>query len=121
MNSTIGSISPQGEGVMPDSSPPAVDYLAKAEAIRPWVDPEERVTVDFQDASELNAEVISCTDYVVELGLETFLPHYRQKVVVPLREVTIRTDPGRYTRNPDRPFQKERLRLIIDQPRPTGM
>ena len=73
---------------MPDSSPPAVDYWAKAEAIRPWVDPEERVTVDFQDASELNAEVISCTVYVVELGLETFMPHSRQKVVVPLREVT---------------------------------
>jgi hypothetical protein len=60
---------------MPGSSPSAVDYLAKAEAIRPRVDHEERVTVD---ASELNAEVISCTDHVVELGLETFLPHSRR-------------------------------------------
>jgi hypothetical protein len=64
------SIPPQEEGVMPVSSPAAIDYLANAEAIRPWVDPEERVAVDFQDPSELNAEV---------------------------------------------------LRLIIDQPRPTGM
>jgi phage/plasmid-associated DNA primase len=112
------SIPPQKKSVMPGSSPSAVDYLAKAEAIRPRVDHEERVTVD---ASELNAEVISCTDHVVELGLETFLPHSRQKVVVPLREVTISTDPGRHTRNPDRPFKNERLRLIIDRPRPTGI
>lgn len=94
-------------GEAPVSSPPPMDHLAKAESIQPWVDPEERVTINFQDASNLNAEVISCTKYVVELGLETFLPHYRQKVVVPLREVTISTDPGRYTRNLDRPFQRE--------------
>lgn len=62
------------------SSLSIVDRLAKVEAIQPWVDPEERVTVDFQNASDLNVGVISCTDYVVELGLETFMPHSRQEV-----------------------------------------
>lgn len=112
MEPNNSSLPPQNDGKTPVSSPPPIDHLAKAEAIQPWVDPEERVTVDFQDASNLNAEVISCAEYVVELGLEIFLPHYRQKIVVPLREVTISTNPGRYTRNPAPPFQNERLRLI---------
>lgn len=95
MEPTNSSIPPQKDEETPVSSSPPIDHLAKSEAIQPWVDPEERVTVDFQDASNLNAEVMFWTVYVVELGLETFLPHYRQKVVVPLREVTISTDSGR--------------------------
>jgi hypothetical protein len=34
----------------------------KLEAIRPWIDPEERVTVDFLDQQGLNAEVTACND-----------------------------------------------------------
>ncbi len=93
----------------------------KAEVIRAWVDPEERITVDFDDASGLNAEVIACTDHVVKLGLETPFPHYRQRVVVPLGRVTVSEDPSRYTRNPNRPIRYGRLWLIINKKRPTGL
>ena len=36
----------------------------KLEAIRPWIDPEERVTVDFLDQQGLNAEVTACNDVI---------------------------------------------------------
>ncbi|GKS58006.1 hypothetical protein YTPLAS18_15330 [Nitrospira sp.] len=93
----------------------------KAERIRPWIDPEERVTVDFEDASGLNAEVLACSDHVVKLGLETRFPHYRQKFVVPLGHVTVSEDPSRYTRSPQRPLQYGRLWLTIDKKRPPVM
>lgn len=94
---------------------------AKAERIRPWVHPEERVTVDFQDASGLSAEVLACSDHVVKLGLETRFPHYRQKFVVPLGHVTVSEDYTRYTRNPHRPLQYGRLWLTIDKKCPPIM
>ena len=40
----------------------------KLEAIRPWVDPEERITVNFLDEQGLNAEVTDCNDIVVDLS-----------------------------------------------------
>ena len=93
----------------------------KARLIRPWVDPAERVTVDFLDVSGLNAEVLACSDHVVRLGLETRFPHYRQKVTVPLGRVTVSEDHSRYTRNPDKPLQYGRLWLIIDRERPQAL
>lgn len=43
----------------------------KEMVIRPWIDPEERVTVHFLDAPDLNAEVTGCTDQLVALSIET--------------------------------------------------
>jgi hypothetical protein len=34
----------------------------KLETIRPWIDSEERVTVNFLDEQGLNAEVTDCND-----------------------------------------------------------
>lgn len=34
----------------------------KAAAIREWINPEERVTVQFEDQRDLSAEVTGCTD-----------------------------------------------------------
>ena len=93
----------------------------KAGEIRQWINPDERVTVNFADEWNLNAEVIGCTDEIVHLSLETSLPHVKQPVSIPLREVTLAEDPSRYTRDPDRPLRYGRLILTIDRDRPDGL
>jgi hypothetical protein len=92
----------------------------KAQKIRRWIDPEERVTVNFADQWNLNGEVVGCTDDVVYLALETTVPHMRQPVSIPLREVTLVEDPSRYTRDPDKPLRYGRLTLTVDRTRPVG-
>ena len=43
-----------------------MDNAAKLEAIREWIDPQERVTVDFLDEKGLTAVITECTnEYVV--------------------------------------------------------
>jgi hypothetical protein len=86
------------------------------EAIRSWIHPEERISVDFEDAFNLNAEVLDCTTQVVTLRLEgggPGVPHRYQNVDIPLRTVTVTEDPTRYTRNPDAPLRYGRLKLIV--------
>jgi hypothetical protein len=95
-----------------------MDNEAKAEAIREWIDPDERVTVDFDDAGNLNAEVTGCNTEVVTLALETSFPHLRQDITVPLGEVEVGEDDSKYTRDPEKPLRYGRLRLIIHQKRP---
>jgi hypothetical protein len=90
----------------------------KQRRLSEWIDPEERVTVDFQDQIDLNAEVVGSSDEVVELGLETAVPHVRQHVDVPLRLVELSDDPTHYTRDPARPLRRSRLRLRIAMNRP---
>lgn len=90
----------------------------KVEAIRPWIDPEERVTVDFLDQQGLNAEVTDCNDELVDLSLETPIPHIKQHISIPLRSTEISEDPTHYTRNPDRPLKHSRLMLLISDKRP---
>lgn len=93
----------------------------KMEAIRPWMNPEERISLDFEDTFNLNAEVVDCTEQVVTLRLEASgleIPHHYQDVVIPLREVTVTEDPTRYTRNPDAPLRYGRLKLIVRNKRP---
>lgn len=90
----------------------------KIEAIRPWIDPEERVTVDFLDQQGLNAEVTDCNDELVDLSLETPAPHIKQHVSTPLRSAEVLEDPSHYTRNPDRPLKHRRLMLLIHDKRP---
>ena len=91
----------------------------KARAIRAWIDPQERVTVDFADAQGLNAEVTGCSQELVDLALETTLLHFRQNLSLPLGQVQVSEDPMHYTRDPDRPARQGRLRLSIDMDRPT--
>ena len=90
----------------------------KVKAIRPWIDPEERITVNFLDEQSLNAEVIGCNDELVDLSLETRVPHVKQHVSVPLRRAEVSEDPSHYTRNPDRPLKHRRLMLLINDKRP---
>lgn len=92
----------------------------KVRAIRAWIDPDERVTVDFSDERNLNAEVVDCTDDVVELAVDAAVPHLRQRVIVPLRLVTVSDDPWHYTRDPSKPLRHSRLRLSVDRARPKG-
>ncbi len=90
----------------------------KAATIRQWIDPEERVTVDFQDERDLNAEVIECDGQTVTLLLETAFPHYKQHLTLPLSMISIGEDKAHYTRNPDKPVQFKRLRIMVTEPRP---
>ena len=95
-----------------------MDSLEKAKLIQPWINEEERVTVDFVNEKDLNAKVIDCTDQVVELELETAAPHMKQRVILPLREIRVGEDRSHYTRDPDTPLQRSRLRLTVNQDRP---
>lgn len=91
----------------------------KAQAIRKWIDPQERITVDFVNAAGLNGQVTGCSQEVVDLAVDTTLPHLRQRLSLPLRLVEISEDPTHYTRDPDYPPRQGRLRLIIGMDRPT--
>ncbi|MDF0643732.1 MAG: hypothetical protein P0111_06845 [Nitrospira sp.] len=92
--------------------------LEKAEVIRRWVNPEERITVQFDDARDLNAEVTDCTDQLVVLALDTDVPHMRQQLSIPLSKVEVGADPSHYTRDPDQPLRLERLLLLVKGNRP---
>jgi hypothetical protein len=90
----------------------------KLKAIRSWIDPEERVTVNFLDEQGLNAEVTGCNDESVDLSLETRVPHIRQHISVALRLTKVSEDLSHYTRDPDRPLKHRRLMLVVDDKRP---
>lgn len=90
----------------------------KLNAIRPWIDPKERVTVRFLDEEGLNAEVIGCNAELVDLSIETRVPHVTQRISVPLSRTEVSEDLSHYTRDPDRPLKHRRLMLVIDDKRP---
>ena len=90
----------------------------KAVTIKQWIDPEERVTVRFDDQGDINAEVTGCTDQLVSLSLDTAVPHLRQEISLPLRAVEVAEDFSHYTRDPARPLQRKRLMLIAQGKRP---
>jgi hypothetical protein len=98
-----------------------MDTAEKCRLISPWVNEEERVTVDFLNERDLNAQVTDCTDEVVSLALETAMPHVKQRITLPLREVEVGEDRTHYTRDPDEPPRQGRLRLSFNQERPVGM
>lgn len=90
----------------------------KRARILPWIDPEERVTVCFLDVSDLNATVTDCTDQLVDLSIETHVFHLNQNISIPLRQVELSDDVSHYTRDPERPLQRHRLMLVINEKRP---
>jgi hypothetical protein len=92
--------------------------VEKEKRIRPWIDPEERVTVNFLDVSDLNAKVTDCTDTLVDLSIETHVPHLTQQLSIPLSRVEVSEDSSHYTRDPERPLQRQRLMLSIQEKRP---
>lgn len=90
----------------------------KVEKIRQWIDPNERVTVQFRDTQALNAIVTGCSDVLVDLSIETPVPYMRQTISVPLSRTEVSEDLSHYTRDPDRPLKYSRLMLAIDDTRP---
>jgi hypothetical protein len=90
----------------------------KVKQIAPWIDPEERVTVHFLDERDLSAEVTSCNYELVDLSIETHVPHMRQRISVPLSHTELSEDLSHYTRDPERPLKHRRLMLLIDEKRP---
>lgn len=95
-----------------------MDNAAKFAVIRQWIDPDERVTVDFMDQKDLSAIVNGCTTEHVDLSLETRFPHLKQHLCVPMSEVEVDEDRTHYTRDPEKPLRYSRLRLRIHQKRP---
>ena len=85
---------------------------------RPWINPEERVTVHYLDAPHLNTTVTGCTDQSVDLSIETQVAQLKQKISVPLSQVEVTEDFSHYTRDPERPLQQQRLMLVINEKRP---
>ena len=90
----------------------------KIQLIAPWINPAERVTVHFSDEGNLSAEVTGCSDMLLDLSIETNVPHMRQTASVPLSRVEVSEDLGHYTRDPDRPLRHRRLMIIIADKRP---
>jgi hypothetical protein len=90
----------------------------KEKRIRPWIDPEERITVNFLDAPDVNAKVSDCTDQLVDLSIESHVPHMTQDISVPLSQVEVSEDLSHYTRDPERPLQRQRLMLVVNEKRP---
>lgn len=90
----------------------------KLALITPWINPEERITVQFDDQRDINTVVAGCSERLVDLELETNIPHIRQKLSIPLSEVEVSEDPTHYTRDPDKPLQFKRLLLIVQGKRP---
>ena len=90
----------------------------KAAMIGKWIDPEERITVQFDDQRDLNAEVTACSRQLVDLALETTVPHMRQEISVSLSDVEVSEDLSHYTRDPDKPLKRKRLMLIVKGNRP---
>ena len=90
----------------------------KREKIRPWIDPEERVTVHFLDENDLSAEVTGCSDVLVDLSIQTRVPHVRQRVSLPLSRIEVSEDLSHYTRDPERPLRHGRLMLAVNEKRP---
>jgi hypothetical protein len=90
----------------------------KVRKIAPWIDPKERVTVDFLDQRGLNAEITGCSTELVDLSIETHVPHMKQKISVPLSRTNISEDFSHYTRDPERQLKHHRLMLVIDDKRP---
>ncbi|PJA79807.1 MAG: hypothetical protein CO149_01625 [Nitrospirae bacterium CG_4_9_14_3_um_filter_51_5] len=91
----------------------------KHQCIRQWINPEERVTVHFLDAPDLNAEITGCTDHLVDLSIETHVSHMKQHLSIPLSQVEMSEDFSHYTRDPERPLQPSRLMLVINEKRPS--
>ncbi|HEU4684883.1 MAG TPA: hypothetical protein VFS39_10320 [Nitrospira sp.] len=96
----------------------SMDQADKVATIKKWVDPEERVTVQFDDERDISAEIRACTEQLVDLALDTRIPHMRQHISVPLSDVELSEDLSHYTRDPDRPLKHRRLMLIIRGRRP---
>ena len=90
----------------------------KRKKILPWIDPQERVTLHFLDEKDLVAEVTGCSDEMVDLSIQTHVPHMKQRISVPLRCSEVSEDLGHYTRDPERPLKRRRLMLVVDEKRP---
>ena len=90
----------------------------KAALIKKWIDPDERITVQFDDQGDLTAEVTACNDQLVSLSLDTAVPHMRQEISLPLSSVQVAEDHTHYTRDPERPLERKRLMLIAQGKRP---
>ena len=95
-----------------------MDNKDKINKCVPWIDPEERVTAHFLDETSLVAEVTGCTEQVADLSFAPRVPHMKQHVSVPLSRTEVSEDLGRYTRDPARPFKRNRLMWVVDENRP---
>ena len=98
-----------------------MESTEKTEIIRRWINPEERVTVDFDNERDVNAQVVECDGVTVTLLLETAFPHYKQHLTLPLSMLSVGEDKTHYTRDPEKPLRYGRLRLAVHENRPQAV
>lgn len=98
--------------------PSAMSRADKMALITPWINPEERITVQFDDQRDINTVVTGCNEQLVDLELETTVPHLPQKLSIPLSALDVSEDPTHYTRDPNQPLRFKRLLLIVKGKRP---
>lgn len=60
----------------------------------------------FLDAPDLNAEVTGCTEHIVDISIETHVPHMKQHLSIPLSQVRMSEDFSHYTRARERSSTK---------------
>jgi hypothetical protein len=88
----------------------------KVKKIAPWIDPEERIAVDFRDEEGLNAVVTGCNAELVDLSMRDAYDSYETNSV-PLSHTEVSEDVSHYTRDPERPLKHRRLMLIVNNTR----
>ncbi len=95
-----------------------MDNAEKAALISKWINPDERITVQFDDQRDISGEVTACSNQLVDVALDTSVTHMRQKISIPLSDVEVSEDLSHYTRDPDRPLTRKRLMLVVKANRP---
>jgi hypothetical protein len=95
-----------------------MDNAEKAALISRWINPDERITVQFDDQRDISGEVTACSNQLVDVALDTSVTHMRQKISIPLSDVEVSEDLSHYTRDPDRPLTRKRLMLVVKANRP---
>lgn len=79
---------------------------------------KKRISVQFDGQCDINAEILDCAERLVDVKVETTVPHLGQKPSLSLSGVEISENPIQYMRNPDKPLQMKRLLLIVNGKRP---
>ena len=91
--------------------------LQKAASIRQWINPEERVTVDFENEHDLNAEVIECDGQNGDVAARDRISTLANGILRFLSMISVGRIKSLHS-GPDKPVQYGRLRITVHEARP---
>jgi hypothetical protein len=95
-----------------------MENAVKCEVIRPWINLEKRVTVDFLDEKNLDAIVMDCTHDYVALAIHMGFPYRMQHLTVPLAEVEVGGDRTKHATHLAKPLYYGLLQISLNIKRP---